>query len=1111
MAAAASSTKVTPSVSSPQGTTEPASRNRPEEARKLGITQLHPDPGDPVANEAKEVDIFVLHGLDARSDKTFLAWKVDNNPNSGTVNWLSDPDMLPARMSQARILTYDWNANYDKTASEQTMLDHADDLLVKVLMNRRELAVVRSLELQHTRSEGIRQIFDCCIGIVFLGTPFRGSWQEGTEVARKRIEISKQEKPEDGISYSMELVQYLKLSTKDTPSPLDSLIQRFLESINNLKYRIPYASLYETQPTDFASLWSRLHQSNDQDGEQNRGKALTVPKDSAVPYGSDRSGQEVRHNLLHKYNSIDNVTFKSLCLRLEEFVEKADETTRLRNMARSIEIETKNASSLRNKLSRTDDTHAKAVWSNRFKFPKMDRRHLELQQAKVASGTCEWLFQHHEYVTWETQDADDGIRTLFIHGKGGSGKSTVMNAALVRCRDNSKDSDSIQLHCFFYTPESTFPQNSVQGLYRCLISQLLEKMNSSPELLDLVRQWDTREQNAEHMLQDIVLLKDRLSVLFDCVRGQKVQIFIDALDECEKGEEGATDHIRDMLHYMRGQQERIVTLSVLYSIREIATLGSFVSASTIQVTQYNGHDLLNYLNETLGYSKRPLFRAELIQVLLKRSSNVFLWIKLVVQTLNLKENSGLTGEELKQAVERLPKEMEGLYLQFLENLSVERRSEALLLLQLLQVSMRPMNLSEIRSALEYARGTEYEPKEFGISSEAFNDRIRSMCRGFVEIQEEREPYGAFDDEERTENLQIGRDRDRFPQDADRDDSASLPSKLVLQFSHETAREFLNKCSRQGFDDKNSKKTTDLQAHLEVAELCMRAVNQAVNNGGKESAFLPYASRFWTTHARKANNIIDHDFQPARFVTKCGFSDKRRTDITISDRLHDDSNMLMLLAFEGCSSLIVKHGKTCRHKTCLRNDAATKAAFALAVRRGCEKTVQAVKSVALQRSIKLDPTTEPELTGGPCPLQLVCQHNLHGVFKAVFDLDWDTSSSAAGLCFLVALKCANKNVVEHFLNKSNDDAVSLLSRTFVKGYTAGHAAAASGSPLILDMILEKMDENTIDPVEILSKRSNGGYTVLDLARRLKRDSHNTRTEGKDYNAIIERLEYTLTST
>lgn len=47
--------------------------------------------------------------------------------------------MLPARMSQARILTYDWNANYDKTASEQTMLDHADDLLLKVLMNRREL------------------------------------------------------------------------------------------------------------------------------------------------------------------------------------------------------------------------------------------------------------------------------------------------------------------------------------------------------------------------------------------------------------------------------------------------------------------------------------------------------------------------------------------------------------------------------------------------------------------------------------------------------------------------------------------------------------------------------------------------------------------------------------------------------------------------------------------------------------------------------------------------------------------------------------------------------------------------------------------------------------
>ena len=44
--------------------------------------------------------------------------------------------MLPARMPNALVLTYDWNANYDKVASQQTMLDHADTLLERVLINR---------------------------------------------------------------------------------------------------------------------------------------------------------------------------------------------------------------------------------------------------------------------------------------------------------------------------------------------------------------------------------------------------------------------------------------------------------------------------------------------------------------------------------------------------------------------------------------------------------------------------------------------------------------------------------------------------------------------------------------------------------------------------------------------------------------------------------------------------------------------------------------------------------------------------------------------------------------------------------------------------------------
>jgi hypothetical protein len=37
--------------------------------------------------------------------------------------------MLPAKIPNARILTYDWNASYDKNVSTQIFLGEADQLL----------------------------------------------------------------------------------------------------------------------------------------------------------------------------------------------------------------------------------------------------------------------------------------------------------------------------------------------------------------------------------------------------------------------------------------------------------------------------------------------------------------------------------------------------------------------------------------------------------------------------------------------------------------------------------------------------------------------------------------------------------------------------------------------------------------------------------------------------------------------------------------------------------------------------------------------------------------------------------------------------------------------
>ncbi|KAK4232893.1 hypothetical protein C8A03DRAFT_39449, partial [Achaetomium macrosporum] len=92
------------------------------EARR-GLRRIVPL-GD--APDHATIDIIAIHGLGTESPRT---WEFKKKGGGGVVNWLSDRDMLPAALPEARIFTYDWNANYFGDAPVQTLLGHADVLL----------------------------------------------------------------------------------------------------------------------------------------------------------------------------------------------------------------------------------------------------------------------------------------------------------------------------------------------------------------------------------------------------------------------------------------------------------------------------------------------------------------------------------------------------------------------------------------------------------------------------------------------------------------------------------------------------------------------------------------------------------------------------------------------------------------------------------------------------------------------------------------------------------------------------------------------------------------------------------------------------------------------
>lgn len=157
-------------------------------ATQLGMKVMNPE----LVNAT--VDIVAVHGLGAIPD---ITWK---ESKSG-VNWLSDPQMLPSRTPEARILRFGYDSLWLGKEAIRTRLPTIADKLLLVLARERQqdplrplvfighcfggLVIQRALITAklHPESEIEEAILNSTIGAVFLGTPHRGTGAFGSQGA----------------------------------------------------------------------------------------------------------------------------------------------------------------------------------------------------------------------------------------------------------------------------------------------------------------------------------------------------------------------------------------------------------------------------------------------------------------------------------------------------------------------------------------------------------------------------------------------------------------------------------------------------------------------------------------------------------------------------------------------------------------------------------------------------------------------------------------------------------------------------------------------------------------------------------------------------------------
>ncbi|KAI0156924.1 nacht and ankyrin domain-containing protein [Xylariaceae sp. FL1272] len=314
----------------------------------------------------------------------------------------------------------------------------------------------------------------------------------------------------------------------------------------------------------------------------------------------------------------------------------------------------------------------------------MDARQLSVR--KAIGRTCRWFLQSSSFVNWTRKDnRDNDHNFLWIKGKPGAGKSTLMKFLLMELRSRlRKAKGSDILLSFFFNARGGDLEKSTIGLYRSLLVQLLE---AHTDLL-----WVLNDIRVGH-LWTIESLKQTFQEALESVDDAiTIVCLIDALDECDEGQ------IRDMVSFLSDLGITQDRLRICFASRHYPHISIQTGLSLILENDV-GHseDITSYLSTALhiGHNNK---RTEKIRCeLQEKASGVFMWVVLVVDILNKEYDAG-REHSLLHRIRQLPKDLHDLFLDIITRKGDSSRG-LLLCIQWILFARKPLSPKQLYFAL----------------------------------------------------------------------------------------------------------------------------------------------------------------------------------------------------------------------------------------------------------------------------------------------------------------------------------------------------------------------------------------------------------------------------
>ncbi|KAH7233106.1 hypothetical protein BKA59DRAFT_408657 [Fusarium tricinctum] len=338
-----------------------------------------------------------------------------------------------------------------------------------------------------------------------------------------------------------------------------------------------------------------------------------------------------------------------------------------------------------------------------------------------------------------------------ISGKLGSGKSTLMKFLCCHPRTVQElnkwaGTNKLVFASFFSWRHGTNMQKSLAGLRRTLLYEVLKQR---PDLLPdtLPDYWNKAEQTPGIAGINLdfprALIEDAFSRLLQNPQlGEKHRFcfFIDGLDEFDPDCQDGKDYA-DMVGIFRNWTTHANgTLKLCVSSREECVfMKAYRNYPGFRLQCLTRIDMQNYVRSRLSSLKDETTRNKFIYLIPEKSSGIFLWTYLVVNTVRNKISHGVSDKALEKYLEALPENLKALFQHVLDNLEEDDKTRTLRTICLLQTAnSKGLLFSLVASSLldQYFKDPEFSMREEVDwplkDQEVLRTELRGACGGLIE-------------------------------------------------------------------------------------------------------------------------------------------------------------------------------------------------------------------------------------------------------------------------------------------------------------------------------------------------------------------------------------------